>query len=378
MIDVTCLADGWMKVNGSEEYALDAITGIQVDDERDEFRVSSGGGTTTYNLNSVVCEFGFCYPMEYFPFNCGAGTYTTRVIDSDENVVKTFDTYEGPVWCDLAIGTILFEEGGRYVFQVLNSANSEIVYQRSFWVDRDQKELAICIGSKTMRAVGMGSLRRMTCDGTNFTFEYSTGKPNKQIGVNQIRRFAIDEWEMVDLGLPSGTLWADRNLGASDVYDKGLYCKWGEDDFSSNGAYVYDGKNIGSDIKGTQYDIVARLYGDGYTLPDSTQVKELLDNCTFEKITETVDARTHEYFKVKSKIAGYTDKYIILPLNGWDGNGNGDGRSETMSSLWSSTIRTGVPERANILRANWNNTSQIDIRKMLRSTMTGARAVRAK
>lgn len=32
----------------------------------------------------------------------------------------------------------------------------------------------------------------------------------------------------VDLGLPSGTLWADRNVGASSYEDYGDYFAWGE------------------------------------------------------------------------------------------------------------------------------------------------------
>jgi len=34
----------------------------------------------------------------------------------------------------------------------------------------------------------------------------------------------------VDLGLPSGRLWADRNIGASSPEDVGLYFSWGNTD----------------------------------------------------------------------------------------------------------------------------------------------------
>lgn len=36
------------------------------------------------------------------------------------------------------------------------------------------------------------------------------------------------KYEFVDLGLPSGTLWADRNVGAEKPEDFGLYFAWGE------------------------------------------------------------------------------------------------------------------------------------------------------
>lgn len=35
-------------------------------------------------------------------------------------------------------------------------------------------------------------------------------------------------YKAVDLGLPSGTLWADRNIGATDIYDGGKLFQWGD------------------------------------------------------------------------------------------------------------------------------------------------------
>ena len=35
-------------------------------------------------------------------------------------------------------------------------------------------------------------------------------------------------YNLIDLGLPSGTLWMDRNIGASSPEDAGLYFAWGE------------------------------------------------------------------------------------------------------------------------------------------------------
>lgn len=36
------------------------------------------------------------------------------------------------------------------------------------------------------------------------------------------------KYELVDLGLPSGTLWMDRNISASSPEDAVLYFAWGE------------------------------------------------------------------------------------------------------------------------------------------------------
>jgi hypothetical protein len=43
-------------------------------------------------------------------------------------------------------------------------------------------------------------------------------------------------YETVDLGLPSGLKWADRNVGATSPEDYGSYFQWGDTD-----AYTYDG-----------------------------------------------------------------------------------------------------------------------------------------
>ena len=47
--------------------------------------------------------------------------------------------------------------------------------------------------------------------------------------INEIEQL-LPEWESptVDLGLPSGLLWADRNVGAESPEDPGLYFQWGD------------------------------------------------------------------------------------------------------------------------------------------------------
>ena len=39
---------------------------------------------------------------------------------------------------------------------------------------------------------------------------------------------ADSNYKKIDLGLPSGTLWADRNIGATDIYDGGKLFQWGD------------------------------------------------------------------------------------------------------------------------------------------------------
>ena len=102
--------------------------------------------------------------------------------------------------------------------------------------------------------------------------------------------------EYVDLGLPSGTLWATYNVGASSPYEKGQYFAWGEveprEDFSWESYKFFEGyevdpnngewavlENIGSDISGTKYDAARYQWGNGWRLPNEQERYELCMLC---------------------------------------------------------------------------------------------------
>lgn len=95
--------------------------------------------------------------------------------------------------------------------------------------------------------------------------------------------------EAVDLGLPSGTLWASWNIGASAPEEYGGYYAWGETkekDYYSWSNYIHcDGSNetcyhIGDDIAGTEYDVAHVKWGGSWTMPTSVQIYELTSICT--------------------------------------------------------------------------------------------------
>lgn len=113
----------------------------------------------------------------------------------------------------------------------------------------------------------------------------ATSKPDGIIGGH----------EYVDLGLPSGTLWATYNVGATSPYEKGWYFAWGEteprEDFSWESYKFFidyhvdsDGQwavlqNIGTDISGTEYDAARYQWGNGWRLPNEQERYELRMLC---------------------------------------------------------------------------------------------------
>ena len=110
----------------------------------------------------------------------------------------------------------------------------------------------------------------------------------------------------VDLGLPSGTKWANMNVGAEKPEDYGLYFAWGET--VGHTGDISDGRLFdwasykwcnGSEDSLVKYAIVNNKivldleddaayvnWGSDWRMPTLTEIKELLDNTTFERIIQ--------------------------------------------------------------------------------------------
>ena len=95
----------------------------------------------------------------------------------------------------------------------------------------------------------------------------------------------------VDLGLPSGLLWATCNVGATNPEDYGYYFAWGEtqpkSDYSWSTYQYGDGstftKYTGSDGLTTllpEDDAATAQWGSGWRMPTQAEWQELLNNTT--------------------------------------------------------------------------------------------------
>lgn len=87
----------------------------------------------------------------------------------------------------------------------------------------------------------------------------------------------------VDLGL--SVKWATCNVGASLPKDYGDYFAWGETSIKSyyswDNYFYKDNMNIGSDIKGTYYDLAYVKWGGSWRMPNKSECEELINRCTW-------------------------------------------------------------------------------------------------
>ena len=141
----------------------------------------------------------------------------------------------------------------------------------------------------------------------------------------------------VDLGLPSGTKWADRNIGALNPEDTGLYFSWGntvgheagkdynfEDDYDNT-----PGSELKDDID-LEHDAARVNLGEPWKMPTKEQYKELVDNCESE--VTTLNGYLGRRFT--SKINGNS---IFMPFAGYiSGTGLHDRGSNGF--YWSSLL----------------------------------------
>lgn len=135
----------------------------------------------------------------------------------------------------------------------------------------------------------------------------------------------------VDLGLPSGTLWAKMNVGATSPEQVGDYFSWGETspkDNYSRSNYKWNGWDIdqliengicGSDSTlAPEHDAATVNMGEDWRMPNLQECIELLKACAWSDTTIANNDRETLLFKV----TGPNGNYILLPRTGvnnqWD------------------------------------------------------------
>ena len=139
-------------------------------------------------------------------------------------------------------------------------------------------------------------------------------KGNSSVFIGTEETASINEGKetlAVDLGLPSGTMWADKNVGAETTSDFGNLYAWGEintkEDYSIS-TYVEQQKPL-SRINQSKNDVATVELGREWSMPTEEQFKELLSECRWKwKMI-----KGHNGYEIKGK----NGNRIFLPASGW-------------------------------------------------------------
>ena len=175
--------------------------------------------------------------------------------------------------------------------------------------------------------------------------------------------------EYVDLGLPSGLLWAKCNLGATTPEGYGNYYAWGET--QTKREYRWATYSYGSDINHlikycdrSEYglngftdnlttlealdDVATVVLGTGARIPTKAEWQELLDNTTAEWTT------VNDVYGCKFTAANGNS--LFLPAAGGRSGTELGGEGES-GSYWSSSLRESFPYGARYMYFYSNNQS---------------------
>ena len=186
----------------------------------------------------------------------------------------------------------------------------------------------------------------------------------------------ITAHEYVDLGLPSGTLWATCNVGANSPEEYGDYFAWGEitpkkvynwysyrwcvGTNSQLIKYCYDsnyGYNGFTDDMRELDEIDDAAYvnwGSDWRMPSKEQQDELREKCTWTRTTlNGVNGR---------EVTGPNGNSIFLPAAGYRGI-DGLSRAGSWCCYWSRSLYSNVPTSAyelNSVSMDWSIHSRSD------------------
>jgi hypothetical protein len=259
-------------------------------------------------------------------------TYEVGVCFSDIN--KTPTIYDGKA----AIGTALDNHAFR-----LNALDSGTTYYYRAYI-------------KINNVVCYGSVQQQTTLGEKPSSEYKV----------------VNGHKFVDLGLPSGLLWAANNLCAGTAADAGEYFAWGET--SAKDSYSWDTYTYGTSKNLTKYntsddkavlekedDAAYVNWGSPCRMPTYEEFEELLDpnNCTWTwtQMRTSANVKINGYDEGTCKGLQITSKKngnsIFIPASGSRSGETLSGYRGFIKS-WSSTLCSGIAYDALFLSFNGN------------------------
>jgi len=181
-------------------------------------------------------------------------------------------------------------------------------------------------------------------------------------------------YEFVDLGLPSGTLWATKNVGADSIHHPGLYLAWGETQAKTEYSWATYKWCDGTQSKMTKY-VMNEEYGTVdnkkfLDAEDDAAATEKNVGCpTVEELAELMDSKyckwTIDTVKGKkgARVTGNNGNSIFIPACGFMTNARLSSNNSS-GCLWSNGLTVTQPKyyyNANVIRYGFSRSGGISL-----------------
>ena len=258
-----------------------------------DWATSVGGSAVSFKFHHLGSFLVLTLPI---PFTA---QYTTLSVSTDAAVIPVKGTY------DLTAATPAFipTQYASSLSMTLNNFNGVAGQNATFYmmvppVDLSNRDVMVILSSQDL-----------ACSYKIESKNIVASKLYKLSGVLSHRGH-----EFVDLGLPSGTMWATCNIGANSSEFLGSQFAWGEtvtkSTFTKENYSYYDAVDktyffVCYDVLPFTKDAAWQTWGEDWYMPTIYQFKELYDNCIW---TSTVLNGGNVY-----KIEGANGNWIYLP-----------------------------------------------------------------
>ena len=327
---------------------------------------ATGGGIVTSDGGGTVTERGICWGTSHNPTTSGnhasngtgTGSYTVNMTGLTANTtyyVRAYATNSAGTAYGSEVSFTTSQANPTYTITV--SANPSMAGSVSGGGSYQQGQSCTVTATATSGYTFVRWTENGTQVSTNASYTF-TVTSNRTLVAN----FNLNgggSHEYVNLGLPSGTLWATCNVGASSPEDYGAYFAWGETQlkdvynwstyvychgtgttltkYCNNSSYGYNGFTDNLTTLLSVDDAATANWGADWRMPTSEEWSELQDN-------------TNAAWTMQNGVYGWlftatNGNSLFLPAAGGYGD-NGPVNPGTDGGYWSSSLCTSDPSHA--------------------------------
>ena len=260
---------------------------------------TNGTGTGSFTSSITGLEISTTYYVRAYATTSAGTGYGEQVSFTTRNGIPTVTTDEVT-----DIGSGWAYSGGN----ITDDGGLAITARGVCWSTLPGPTLA---DAHTSNGNGTGSfssyITGLSMSTTYYVRAYATNSFVTIYG-NQLSFTTLDDYVYVDLGLPSGLLWATCNVGATNPEDYGNYYAWGETTtkseynwstyqycngsgstltkYCTNADYGYNGYVDNQTTLLPEDDAATANWGDGWRMPTKEEWQELYRNTTVTWTTQ--------------------------------------------------------------------------------------------